>query len=143
MNLLMAIRMTPNHFTPGVAVLHDGVLRKVIMQAPKNGFFYVLDRSDGKLLRAHPYGRITWASHVDMDTGRPVENPDEYYDENPRWIWPGTGGAHNWQAMSFDASKGVMFIPTLELPTFFAYLPTVLILRLRLLLKLKILISRI
>ena len=98
----------------------EGQNRKVLLQAPKNGFFYVLDRSDGKLLNAHPYGRITWASHVDMDTGRPVENPDEYYDENPRWIWPGTGGAHNWQAMSFDASKGVMFIPTLEIPTFFA-----------------------
>ncbi|MCZ6890836.1 MAG: PQQ-binding-like beta-propeller repeat protein, partial [Gammaproteobacteria bacterium] len=76
----------------------DGVARKVLLQAPKNGFFYVIDRADGALLRAHPYGRVTWASHVDMQTGRPVENPDFYYEENPQWIWPGRAGAHNWQA---------------------------------------------
>ena len=98
----------------------DGVARKVLLQAPKNGFFYVIDRADGALLRAHPYGRVTWASHVDMQTGRPVENPDFYYEENPQWIWPGRAGAHNWQAMSFDAGRGVMYIPTLELPSFFA-----------------------
>ena len=98
----------------------DGVARKVILQAPKNGFFYVLDRQDGKLLRAHPYGKVTWATHVDMETGRPVENPDAYYENNPQWIWPGTGGAHNWHAMSFDSSRGIMYIPALHLPTFFA-----------------------
>ena len=98
----------------------DGVVRKVLLQAPKNGFFYVIDRADGTLLRAHPYGRVTWATHVDMETGRPVENEDAYYEENPQWVWPGTGGAHNWQAMSYDANRGVMYIPTLEIPTFFA-----------------------
>ena len=60
----------------------DGTMRKVLLQAPKNGFFYVLDREDGELLRAHPYGAITWATHVDMETGRPVENPEVYYEEN-------------------------------------------------------------
>ncbi len=98
----------------------DGVARKVLLQAPKNGFFYVIDRADGTLLRAHPYGRVTWATHVDMATGRPVENPEVYYEDNPQWIWPGRAGAHNWQAMSFDQSRGVMYIPTLELPSFFA-----------------------
>ncbi len=98
----------------------DGVARKVLLQAPKNGFFYVLDRTDGKLLRAHQYGRVTWATHIDMETGRPVENTDAYYEDNPQWIWPGTAGAHNWQAMSFDQDRGVMYIPTLELPMFFA-----------------------
>ena len=98
----------------------DGVARKVLLQAPKNGFFYVIDRADGKLLRAHPYGHVTWASHVDMETGRPVENTDAYYEDNPQWIWPGRAGAHNWQAMSFDAGRGIMYIPTLELPGFFA-----------------------
>ena len=98
----------------------DGVAVKVLLQAPKNGFFYVIDRENGTLLRAHPYGRITWATHVDMETGRPVENVDAYYEDNPQWIWPGTAGAHNWQAMSFDESQGIMYIPTLESPTFFA-----------------------
>jgi quinohemoprotein ethanol dehydrogenase len=90
----------------------DGLQRKVLMQAPKNGFFYVLDRSDGKLLRAHPYGVVTWATHVDMATGRPVENPDTAYADNPQWILPGPFGAHNWQAMSFDADKGLIYFPT-------------------------------
>ena len=52
----------------------DGKQRKVIMQAPKNGFFYVLDRKTGELLRAHKYAVVNWATHVDMETGRPVEN---------------------------------------------------------------------
>ncbi len=98
----------------------DGTMRKVLLQAPKNGFFYVLDREDGELLRAHPYGAITWATHVDMETGRPVENPEVYYEENPRWILPGAGGTHNWQAMSFDASRGIMYIPTHDTASFYA-----------------------
>ena len=89
----------------------DGVERKVLMQAPKNGFFYVIDRSDGKLLRAHPYGAVNWATHVDMDTGRPVENPDTAYGSSPKWVLPGPLGAHNWQAMSFDADKGIVYFP--------------------------------
>ena len=90
----------------------DGVQRKVLLQAPKNGFFYVIDRSDGTLLRAHPYGAVTWATHVDMQTGRPVENPDTAYADHPQWILPGPLGAHNWQAMSYDASKGLVYFPT-------------------------------
>ena len=62
----------------------DGKLTKVLLQAPKNGFFYVIDRTDGKLLRAHPYTEgITWATHIDMETGRPVENPDTVYEKRP------------------------------------------------------------
>ena len=90
----------------------DGVDRKVIMQAPKNGFFYVLDRSDGELLRAHPYSQITWATHVDMTTGRPVENTELDFIERPQWILPGPLGGHDWQAMSFNESKGMMYLPT-------------------------------
>ena len=93
----------------------DGVQRKVLMQAPKNGFFYVLDRSNGELLRAHPYATTTWASHVDMATGRPVENPDTVYADDPKWILPGPGGAHNWHAMSFDASKGLVYFTSHDL----------------------------
>ena len=82
------------------------------MQAPKNGFFYVLDRSDGELLRAHPYSQITWATHVDMTTGRPVENTELDFIERPQWILPGPLGGHDWQAMSFNESKGIMYLPT-------------------------------
>ena len=98
----------------------DGLDRKVVMQAPKNGFFYVLDRRDGKLLRAHPYGAMTWATHVDMETGRPVENPEVVWEEKPQWILPGNTGSHNWEPMAFDASKGLMYIPTHDTPYFFA-----------------------
>ncbi|MEM7079418.1 MAG: c-type cytochrome [Pseudomonadota bacterium] len=88
----------------------DGKMTKVLLQAPKNGFFYVLDRSDGKLLRAHPYTEgITWATHVDMTTGRPVENPEVIYEQDPQWILPANAGAHNWEPMSFDQSRGLMY----------------------------------
>jgi quinohemoprotein ethanol dehydrogenase len=92
----------------------DGVQRKVLMQAPKNGFFYVIDRSDGTLLRAHPFVTTTWATHVDMKTGRPVENPEADYLNEPKWILPGPLGGHNWQAMSFDAARGVVYFSAQE-----------------------------
>ncbi len=98
----------------------DGKRRKVLMQAPKNGFFYVIDRTDGKLLRAHPFATVTWATHVDLTTGRPVENTDATYDEHPKWILPGPLGAHNWQAMSFDPKRGVVFIPAQDAPLLYA-----------------------
>jgi quinohemoprotein ethanol dehydrogenase len=98
----------------------DGVERKVLMQAPKNGFFYVLDRSDGELLRAHPYTAVTWATHVDMESGRPVEAPGQDYLEKPQWVLPGPLGGHNWQAMSYDAEKGIMYIPTQEVALAYA-----------------------
>ena len=98
----------------------DGVARKVLMQAPKNGFFYVLDRSNGELLRAHPFATATWATHVDMQTGRPVENTDAVYAENPQWILPGPSGAHNWHAMSYDASRGLVYFTSHDLPFLYA-----------------------
>ena len=98
----------------------DGVARKVLMQAPKNGFFYVLDRSNGELLRAHPFATATWATHVDMQTGRPVENTDTVYAENPQWVLPGPSGAHNWHAMSYDASRGLVYFTSHDLPFLYA-----------------------
>ncbi len=98
----------------------DGIPRKVLMQAPKNGFFYVIDRSDGTLLRANPFVTTTWATHVDMATGRPVENPDVDYVDGPRWILPGPLGGHNWQAMSFDAATGIIYFPAQEVPLVYA-----------------------
>ena len=98
----------------------DGVERKVLLQAPKNGFAYVIDRADGKVLRAHPFAVTNWASHIDLETGRPVENPNVVFEEKPQWIVPGNSGAHNWQAMSFDANRGILYIPTHDLPFFYA-----------------------
>ena len=95
----------------------DGVMRKVIMQAPKNGFFYVLDRQTGELLRANPYVTVNWASHIDMETGRPVENPDkDFLTGNSQWILPGPLGGHNWQSMSYNPNTGLVYIPALENP---------------------------
>ncbi len=95
----------------------EGVARKVLMQAPKNGFFYVLDRANGKLLSATPYAPINWASGVDMQTGRPIVNPDAYYPTTGKpWLaMPGLLGAHNWHPMSFNPTTGLMYIPSFEL----------------------------
>tara|TARA_S200000501_G_scaffold188174_1_gene176993 strand:+ start:3020 stop:5269 length:2250 start_codon:yes stop_codon:yes gene_type:complete len=100
----------------------DGVMKKVLLQAPKNGFFYVIDRSDGdmtpgeRLLKAHSFASVTWATHVDMETGRPVQNPDLDYTGQAQWILPGPLGAHNWQAMSVDVDAGVVYIPAQDNP---------------------------
>ena len=90
------------------------------MQAPKNGFFYVLDRTTGELLSADPYTNITWASHVDMATGRPVESKyADYQKFGPTYIWPSPYGAHNWQPMSYSPKTGLMYIPVQNIPGYF------------------------
>lgn len=81
-------------------IVLDGKARKVIMQAPKNGFFYVLDRITGEFLSAKTFVPITWASHVNPETGRPVENPDATYTDKPKIVKPGPAGGHNWHPMS-------------------------------------------
>jgi quinohemoprotein ethanol dehydrogenase len=88
-----------------------GRQRKVIMQAPKNGFFYVLDRGTGELLAADPYVEVNWATHVDLKTGRPVEVPGAAYKDKGTFIRPGPLGGHNWQAMSFSPKTGLVYIP--------------------------------
>ncbi|HUQ86589.1 MAG TPA: PQQ-dependent dehydrogenase, methanol/ethanol family [Vicinamibacterales bacterium] len=85
--------------------------RKVIMQAPKNGFFYVLDRATGELLSADKFVEVNWASHVDMKTGRPVENPGADYKDKGTYVRPGPLGGHNWQAMSFSPKTGLVYLP--------------------------------
>lgn len=91
----------------------DGQARKVIMQAPKNGFFYVLDRITGELISADEYGDVTWATGVDLATGRPIEAPNaRYYNtERPVAIYPGPYGAHNWHPMSFNPEAELVYIP--------------------------------
>ncbi len=90
----------------------NGTTRKLLMQAPKNGFFYVLDRITGKLISAEPYGSITWAKGVDMKTGRPVENEGVRYPKGTAiGVSPGPGGVHNWDPMAWDPLTGLMYIP--------------------------------
>ena len=95
-----------------------GKPRKVIMQAPKNGFFYVLDRETGELISAQPYVAVTWASHVDMSTGRPVERPGtRYYEKGiPSFQLPFAFGGHDWPPMSYSPLTGLVYIPAMEVP---------------------------
>ena len=97
-----------------------GRRRKVIMQAPKNGFFYVLDRASGELISAEPFVEVTWAKGVDKKTGRPIEAPGVRYKDALAFMKPGPLGAHNWQPMSYSPQTGLVYIPAQD--TFFAYL---------------------
>ena len=94
----------------------DGEVRKVVMQAPKNGFFYVIDRESGELLSAEPYTTVTWATHVDLATGRPVVDRSLSYEDGPKIVWPSVSGGHNWQPMAFSEETGLVYIPVLEAP---------------------------
>jgi quinohemoprotein ethanol dehydrogenase len=96
-----------------------GRTRKVLMQAPKNGFFYVLDRATGELISARTIAPITWATGVDMATGRPLENPAARYGVTPVMVSPGAGGAHNWNPMAFSPLTGLVYVPVTE--TYMAY----------------------
>ena len=89
----------------------DGKPRKVLMQAPKNSFFYVLDRTNGQLLSAEQYLPATWATKVDMSTGRPQETPIADWTKGAQLIVPGPLGAHNWQPMSYSPLTGLVYIP--------------------------------
>lgn len=89
----------------------EGRTRKVIMQAAKNAFFYVLDRATGEFISATPYAQMTWASGVDPKTGRPIESPAAYDGMNPVLVTPDPGGAHNWYPMAYHPSTGLVYIP--------------------------------
>jgi PQQ-dependent dehydrogenase (methanol/ethanol family) len=96
--------------------------RRVLMQAGKNGFFYALDAASGKLLSADKYVPVTWASHVDLQTGRPVEIPDARFGKTgkPAIVQPGAQGAHSWHPMSFSRRTGLVYFPLVETSTAFA-----------------------
>lgn len=96
----------------------EGKQREVIMQAPKNGFFYVIDRATGELISANNFVPVNWATHVDMETGRPVETPEARYTpgDAPFVQLPGPLGAHNWHPMSYSPDTGLVYIPAQEAP---------------------------
>src|SRR5262249_19248249 len=96
--------------------------RKVLLQAPKNGFFYVLDRETGELVSAGPFAKVTWARGVDS-RGRPIETPEADYRGAGRWIAPGVFGGHNWHPMSFHPGTGLVYLPAQELPAFYKLAP--------------------
>ena len=92
----------------------QGETRKVLWQAPKNGFFFIVDRSNGKLLSAEPYARVNWATHYDMETGRPVETERARYQDKPEFIRPSSMGAHNWHPMAYSPKTGLVYIPAID-----------------------------
>jgi quinohemoprotein ethanol dehydrogenase len=86
--------------------------RKVILHAPKNGFFYVLDRATGQLISAQPYTAVSWASTIDLKSGRPVVNPAALYEKKSGApVAPGPSGGHTWHSMSFSPLTGLAYIP--------------------------------
>ncbi len=90
--------------------------RKVLMQAAKNGYYYVLDRTTGELLSADPYAFINWSKGIDKQSGRPIPNPAAEYVDDPKLIFPATSGAHSWQPMSYDPVRQTTYIPAMEWP---------------------------
>jgi PQQ-dependent dehydrogenase (methanol/ethanol family) len=104
----------------------DGQMRKVLLHAPKSGFFYVLDRATGELLSAKPlFQRINWATGIDMKTGRPIENPAARNapfanSSDPFVVIPGYLGGHSWQSMSYSPLTGLVYIEVMEWPNIFA-----------------------
>lgn len=92
----------------------DGRLRKVILQAPKNGFFYIIDRETGEFISAKDYVPVNWATGIDPETGRPIESPNaRFYDTDETvMIVPGIQGAHDWQSMSYSPDTGLVYIPS-------------------------------
>lgn len=94
----------------------EGGVRKVLMQASKDGFFYVLDRMSGEFISAQNFAYVNWTKRLDPKTGRPQPNPDAEYLAAPRLIFPSMAGAHSWQPMSYDPATGLVYIPALEAP---------------------------
>ena len=97
----------------------SGKQRKVLMQAPKNGFFYLIDRTNGEFISAENFVPVNWASHVDPESGRPVINEEAWYGTEPWLQMPGPGGGHNWFPMAYSPITGLVYIPAQEMP--FAY----------------------
>jgi len=93
-----------------------GEQRKVVIQASKDGFIYVLDRATGALISASPFAYFNWTRGLDLQTGRPIPNPHADYADKPRLISPSMAGAHSWQPMSYSSGTGLVYIPAQEAP---------------------------
>jgi quinohemoprotein ethanol dehydrogenase len=95
-----------------VDITIKGRPRKVIMQANKDGFYYVLDRVTGQFISGQPFAQVTWAKGLNEETGRPIINPEAHYGTDSITLAPGPGGGHNWSPMSFNPATGLVYIPT-------------------------------
>jgi quinohemoprotein ethanol dehydrogenase len=91
----------------------DGETRHVIMQAPKNGFFYVIDRETGEFISAEAFADVTWATGITPD-GRPIENPTARRLEGGVHVAPGPAGSHSWHPMSFSPDTGLVYFSVSE-----------------------------
>ncbi len=94
----------------------QGRRRPVLLHAAKNGFFYVIDRERGRLISAEKLGKVTWASRIDMSSGRPVETPGARYRDKNVLLWPSFQAVHHWTPQSFSPITGLVYVPTLEMP---------------------------
>jgi quinohemoprotein ethanol dehydrogenase len=93
----------------------DSRPRKVLLSAPKNGFFYVIDRLNGKLISAENYTKVTWASKIDLTTGRPVEVPGARFPNGEDFeLWANFNGSHSWMPMAFSPQTRLVYIPVLH-----------------------------
>jgi quinohemoprotein ethanol dehydrogenase len=92
----------------------DGAQRKVLLHAPKNGFFYVIDRATGKVISAKNHVPVNWASGIDLTTGKPQVNPEAHYGLEPVVVTPGPGGAHNWFPMAYNPDTQLAYFPAYE-----------------------------
>ena len=92
----------------------DGKPRKVLMHAPKNGFFYVIDRTNGQFISAKNHVPVTWTTGIDPVTGRPAMNPEAHYGDEPVLVAPGPGGGHNWFPMAYNPETGLAYFPQYE-----------------------------
>src|SRR5712664_2394573 len=104
----------------------QGRPRKVAMQLNRNGFLYVLDRTNGALISAKAYGKVNWASQVDPKTGRPVETEiaKSIRDAKTTEHWPSTRGAKNWQHAAFNPQTGLIYANTMHEGRMYRHLET-------------------
>jgi lanthanide-dependent methanol dehydrogenase len=117
---LWAYQTTPHdeHDYDGVneTILLDlevgGRTRKVLVRPGRNGFMYVIDRQNGEVLSAEPYGHVNWASRVDLETGRPVLNPEKRTgNRQARNVCPAAPGMKDWQPSAFSPRTGLLYVP--------------------------------
>ena len=92
---------------------------KALLHAPKNGFFYVLDRSNGTLLSGKPYTKTTWATKIDLKSGRPIEVAGARYESGEALVWPGPPGGHSWEPMSYNPKTGLVYLPYNIIPGYY------------------------
>src|SRR5437588_1945551 len=104
----------------------NGVKRKVVMQLNRNGFLYVLDRTNGRLISAKPYEKLSWATYVDLESGRPVETELGTKVRAGEAIehWPSTRGAKNWQHAAFNPKTGLLYANTMHEGRMYKHLET-------------------